>query len=383
MDLLSFFLSGGYMKIQISRTNLFKTLQKIINIIPTKSTTDIVYNILLISENNILKLIATDLEITQVSWVNCLTETNGSVTIPGKLLMDIVRELPEGNINLYSDERSKIEISSDSGIYKLSGQPVHEFPSVPLIETDKSVNIEGKQLKKMIEKTIFACSTDNLRPSLTGIYCQFFENEYRMVATDGHRLVKYVYQQFSSHQFTGDIIVPTKALNFVARNIAENTSLKLFIEENFVLFELQDTKIFSRIIKEPFPDYERVIPNNYTKEIILDRENFISSVRRVSLFSNPLTAQITLSLNANRMNISAKDIDFGGEANEAISCDFTGENLDIAYNSDYLLDILKHMDSTDILLKVEDPDGPGLVFPKENEEFENITMLIMPVRIHQ
>ncbi len=371
------------MKIQISRTNLFKTLQKIINVIPSKSTTDIVYNILLIAENNILKLIATDLEITQVSWINCTTETNGSVTIPGKILMDIVRELPEGNIIFSSDERSKIEIKSDSGVYKLSGQPVHEFPSVPLIETNNTILIDGKQFKKMIEKTIFACSTDNLRPSLTGIYCQFFENEYRMVATDGHRLAKYVYKDFSSPKYTGDIIVPTKALNFVARNIAENSALNILIEENYVLFDLQDTKIFSRIIKEPFPDYERVIPNNYTKEIILNRENFISSTRRVALFSNPLTSQLELSLDRNKLNISAKDIDFGGEANETISCDYEGEPLAIAYNSNYLLDILKHIDSIDILIKVEDADGPGLIFPKDNDQSENITMLIMPVRIHQ
>lgn len=366
----------------VPRESFYKAIQKVINVIPTKTTVDILYNVLIIAEDKSLKIIATDLEITQISWTAAEIETGGAITVPGKLLLDIIREMPDIPLTFSVDDNLKIFIKSTLGEYKLSGQNRVDYPSIPLVESDQKIQLINKKFKRMIEKTLFACSTDNLRPALTGVFCQIFENEYRMVATDGHRLVKIINKHFSSPNFTRELIIPTKALHFVARNLPEEGEQSIVFSENHVLFELPDTKIYSRIIKEPYPDYERVIPSDYEKEMRIEKHEFISSVKRVSLFSNPITNQVRLNLGENEIGIFAQDIDFGGEANEHIKCRYTDASLDIAYNANYLMDVLRHIDTDEITLKVESSDGPGLVFPDAQEEDEELLMLIMPVRLN-
>lgn len=370
------------MNFTISRNDFYRVLQKVINVIPSKSTVDILYSVLLIAEENQLKIIATDLEITQIAWSSCTVNESGTVAVPGKLLLDIIREMPENDLTFQVDSNFKILIESTFGEYKISGQNKNEFPSVPLVESEQKIQLKNNVLKHMIEKTIFACSTDNLRPALTGVFCQIMEAEYRMVATDGHRLAKVVTQDFDNPGFTENLIVPTKALNFVARNLPEEGTQQVVISENHILFDLPNTKIYSRLIKDPYPDYERVIPPGNSKEMVINKEQFVSSVKRVSLFSNPMTYQVRLSFSNNQLGIHAQDIDFGGEANETIACTYQADNLEIAYNANYLLDILRHLDSDDIKFLVEDQDGPGIVVPLEQKEKEELLMLIMPVRLN-
>ena len=167
------------MKFFIQRDAFFEALQKVINVIPTKSTVEILYNILLSAKDNKLYITATDLEITQISWCDCEIEKEGEITIPGKLLLDIIRELPNLKIDFNSNDENKILIKSDMGEYKLSGESKNEYPSTPVLDSEKKVDLDNKKLKKMIEKTIFACSTDNLRPALTGVYCQIFNDQFK------------------------------------------------------------------------------------------------------------------------------------------------------------------------------------------------------------
>lgn len=370
------------MNFSISRNDFYRVLQKVINVIPSKSTMDILYSVLLIAEEDQLKIIATDMEITQIAWASCNITEQGSIAVPGKLLLDIIREMPDNELTFKADASFKILIESTFGEYKISGQNKTDFPSVPLVESEQNIQLKNDVLKRMIEKTIFACSTDSLRPALTGVYCQIMDQEYRMVATDGHRLVKIITKEFENPGFTEDIIVPTKALNFVARNLPEEGKQKIIINDSHILFELPNTKIYSRLIKDPYPDYERVIPSENNKQMLIAKEDFISSVKRVSLFSNPMTYQVRLSLSRDKLGIHAQDIDFGGEANETIACQFDSEEMDIAYNANYLLDILRHMDSEQLKFLVQDADGPGIVIPDEQQENEEILMLIMPVRLN-
>jgi DNA polymerase-3 subunit beta len=371
------------MKFNISRNDFYKTLQKVINVIPSKSTSDILYNVLLIVENGRLQIVATDLEITQVAWVNCAVEEDGAIVLLGKLLADIIREMPEINLTFTADVNHKVIIESKIGEYKLSGQSRNEFPSVPIVESEQTISLENKQLKRMIEKTLFACSTDTLRPGLTGVYSQIMETEFRMVSTDGHRLAKIINENFSSPGFTLNLIIPSKALNFVGRNLPEKGSQKITFSQNHILFELPDTNIYSRIIEDPYPDYERVIPVELNKEIVVNKTDFMASVKRVSLFSNPITAQIRLSVTRDKMVIYAQDIDFGGEANEELSCKYDSDDtLEIAYNANFLLDILRHLDTDDVHIRLEDADGPGLIFPDKQQEKENLLMLLMPIRLN-
>ncbi len=370
------------MKLKVSRKEFYRAVQKVINVIPSKTTVEIAYNVLLHAEDSTLKIIATDMDITQITWISCEIDEPGAITVPGKLLMDILREMPDIDLEIQSDDDYKILINSDFGHYKISGQDKAEFPSVPVVSSEARLELKNNTLKRMIEKTLFACSTDNLRPALTGVFCQILEDEYRMVSTDGHRLVKFINRDYDYPGFTKEIIVPTKALNFVARNLPEEGSHEITISENHILFELPNTKIYSRLITDPYPDYERVIPDTITKEMTINKEQFISSVKRVSLFSNPMTYQVRLNLQKDNLTVYAQDIDFGGEASENIGCNFSDESMEIAYNANYLMDVLRHIDSNEIRFFVEDPDGPGLAFPSEQQEEEELLMLIMPVRLN-
>ncbi|MCD6366518.1 MAG: DNA polymerase III subunit beta [Bacteroidales bacterium] len=371
------------MQFTIERSEFLKALQRVINVIPAKSPKEILYNVLLIAEDGSLKIIAKDLDITQISWTKAQVVEEGAVAVLGKLLLDILREMPEIQLKFHVEENYRVSIETSMGHYKLMGEPRMEFPSVPIVEKEKSITLPNDKMKKMIERTIFACSTEPSRPALTGVLCQIYENEYRMVATDGHRLVRYIYKDFPNPGFTQQYIVPTKALNFVARNLPDEGEHQIFISSEHILFELPNTKIFSRLITDPYPDYERVIPDYFQKEMFINREELIHSVKRVSLFANPMTYQIMLQINPNNVTISAQDIDFGGEASETIPCRFDYEPLLIAYNANYFLDLLRHMDAEQIRLMVEDSDGPGLLFPFEQEEGEDILMLIMPVRLSE
>ena len=369
------------MNISVSRGNIYKALQKIINVIPSKTTIDILYNVLLTTEDSKLKIIATDLEITQISWCDCDVKESGSTVLPGKLLIDILREMPDTELNLKVSESTKIELKSSFGNYKIASQNVNDYPSIPSLETEDKVKLKNEYLRRMIEKTIFACSTDNLRPALTGVFCQIFADHIRMVSTDGHRLVKVSNNDFKSPNVQRELIIPTRALNFVARNLDDSGEQEIIMGKNHVLFQFKDTLLYSRIISEPYPDYERVIPEKNTKEIVIDRETFIASLKRVSLFSNPISYQIKLNFNDNKVNIFAQDIDFGGEAHETIDCSYSSSELDIAYNANYLLDTLRHVDTNEVRLELESADGPGLVFPKEQKKQEELLMLVMPVRL--
>jgi DNA polymerase-3 subunit beta len=233
----------------------------------------------------------------------------------------------------------------------------------------------------MIEKTMFACSTDNLRPALTGVYCQIFEDSVRMVSTDGHRLVKISNSDFTSPNIQRELIIPTRALNLVARNISDEGVQDIIMGKNHVLFKFEDTLLYSRIINEPYPDYERVIPQNNSKELSINRDSMIASVKRVSLFSNPISYQVKLKFSDNKLDIYAQDIDFGGEAHESLDCKYTASELEIAYNANYLLDTLRHIGTDEIKITLESSDGPGLVFPEQQKNKEELVMLVMPVRL--
>ena len=247
-------------------------------------------------------------------------------------------------------------------------------------ETEEKIKVKNIYLKRMIEKTLFACSTDNLRPALTGVFCQLFNDHIRMVSTDGHRLVKIVNKDFSS-DVQREIVIPTRALNLVARNLSEKGEQQVILGKSHILFSFTDTLIYSRIINEPYPDYERVIPDNNTKELIITRDDIIASVKRVSLFSNPISSQVKINLSENKMSIFAQDIDFGGEAHEIVACEYTSSELEIAYNANYLLDVFRHVDTDKIRFTMETAEGPGLVYPQKQNEHEELLMLVMPVRL--
>jgi len=370
-----------------SKNDFYKSLQKVIGVIPSKSTIPILENVLLELKDNTLQLTGTDLEICVSTELQVNGVENGSCTVPAKSLNEILRELPDVPLKLKLDDEGKLHLTTNKGLYKLMSQVKDEFPSIVVEESEGDIEIEHSFLSRMIDKTIFAVSTDELRPSLMGVYFQINEEEFRCVATDGHRLVKIANTTYKSSDFSKSVIVPTKALSLVSKNLEstsekEESKVKFSIGENHVIFRMSDTYVYSKVIEGQYPKYENVIPNNNEKKLLVNKAELASSVRRVSIFSNLITHQIKFSLDENSIKISSEDIEFGGEGSEEIPAKYTDEPMDIGYNANYILDILKHTDTEEIEFLLNDSVSAAILNPSTQRQNENLMMLIMPIRLN-
>jgi DNA polymerase-3 subunit beta len=374
------------MHFTVHKAQFLNALQKIIGVIPSKTSIPILSSLLLELEDNKLTLTGTDLEISISTALTVKAENNGSISVPAKLLADIVRELPDVPIEIISDDQSNVTLKTDRGVYRLSGEPKNEFPNIIIAETEGSYQINSNKLRRMITKTIFAVTTDELRIALMGILFQISENELRLVATDGHRLSKIVDNKFSSEMFGKNLIVPTKALYLLLKNI-DSITLKDGIEitvsvgDNHVTFKWDGTSVYTKLIEGKYPKYESVIPFDNEFRLIVEREALVASVRRVSIFSNTITHQVRFIIGEKQMEIRSEDVEFGGEANEILPVDYSGVNMEIAYNANYMLDILKNVDTKDVVFLMKNSKSAALIYPSEQKEGEELQMLLMPIRL--
>lgn len=370
------------MKFTVTRNEIHDALQKVVNVIPQRSTFMMTQNVLIFSEDNLIKIVATDLEITLMSWAEATIEEEGAIAVPGRLIFDIVRELPQIDIHFESDDQFRMTIKSEFGRYKISGVNPVEFPQRPeLGEEVQQVTIDNHIFKRIIDNTIFACSTDELRAALTGVFFKITPGKIDGVATDGHRLARMVYSGEGLPEVDLSAIIPTRSLNFVLRNLDGEGTTVVHFGDKHTLFEMEDIQLYARLIEETFVDYNRVIPAETPYEMLIDAGQLYSSVKRVSLFSNPLTSQVVMHLYPSYVELHAEDIDYGGEAQERINCEFNGEDFVIAFNSRYLQDVLRHVSTDKLQLRFIRPDYAVLVNPVEGPENEEQLMLLMPVRL--
>jgi len=371
------------MKLKITKSDLYKCLQKVSGVVPVKTALPILNNLMLSAEGNLLKILATDLEVSIETNTPATIEEEGAITIPSKMLNEIIRELPDIPLSLQTDDETKsVKITTDIGTYKINGESEEEFPNLPIMEKVEEVVFKAELLDRLISKTIFAASQDELRPALVGILLEIFHDEIRAVSTDGHRLAKIINKEFKS-KFEGKVIIPKKALALVQRFLGDIEEVSVRIGENHVSFSFENTTVYSRLINDRYPDYERVIPQNNDKILQVNHAFFNASIKRIAIFANPVTHQIKISLYKNKVEISTKDVDFGGEAREVIEADYSGEEMEIGYNANYMIDILKHIDSEEIVLKLNSSTSAGIPYPSVQHENEELMMLAMPVRLNE
>lgn len=307
------------------------------------------------------------------------------MAVPAKLFAEIVRELPEVPVNIRTDGGDKIILKTDKGEYKISVQPREDFPNIIVEEGEQVLTLTGETLARMTNKTIFAVSTDELRPALTGINIELADGDLVFVATDGHRLsrVKRMNFQAADSDVKLKMIVPTKALNLMLRNLDDAEEVGMQVGKDHVLFRLPKTIIYSKLINAVYPNYERVLPVDNDKRLRLNRDLFISTLRRVSIFSSSLTNQVRLVISPTEMTVYSEDIEFGAEAKESMPVEFTHDGMQIGYNSAYLLDILRHIDTDEVVFELKDSNSAAIIRPAEQQENEDILMLLMPIRISE
>lgn len=370
------------MKFSVQSSELQKALAKTISVVPNRSTLPILENLLFEVHSNNLKITATDLEISISVSLDVKGSENGIIAIPAKRIFDTVRALSDTLVTFSIDtESNKIKMKTDNGEYTLTGETADEFPTIPEFKGESELSIEVGVLQHMIEKTIFAVSADELRPAMLGVLFQISKNGITAVATDGHRLVRFTNKNFAAPKFSKDVIIPAKALGLVSK-IAAGTETKISINNSHVVFRFDGVSLVSRLIEEKYPNYESVIPLDNEKKLIVNKHEMLQSVRRVSLYSNSTTHQIRVSLIQDEVRITAEDVDFGSEAKETISSDYHGDEMEIGFNSAYVVDILSHLDGDEIEFRLDTPNKAAIVFPHGQKEGEDLLMLVMPVRLN-
>ena len=370
------------MKFTANSFELQRTLNKMAGVIPSKSTMPILENILFELSGNNLTLTATDLAISLTVVMEVKGMEDGKVAVPAKRLLDTVRSLPDTDTSFTIDTTSnKIRITTKNGEYGLIGESAKEFPVVPAFKGTGELSLENAVLRRIIYRTAFAVSTDELRPAMMGVLMQGKGAELRAVSTDGHRLVRLIHKVEKAIGLKKDIIIPAKALGIVGKTIEEGTTT-ISVSDTHVKFSFGSSSLVSRLIEDPYPNYETVIPTDNTLVMKVNRDDTIASIRRVALYASATTHQVKFDVAKELLKISAQDVDFGGEAKESVSCSFSGEGLEIGFNSGYLVDILAHLEGNEVTFKFSSPTRAGVISPVGGSSQEDVLMLVMPVRLN-
>lgn len=368
------------MKFSLPKSKLSTALQNILQVVPSKSTLPILTNILVEALENKLKLSATDLDISITSTLECTVAKRGSVALPARILFEIIRELPESEIT-FEATGNRVEMKIPNGSYKIAAISPEDFPKLPTVNTKKEVRIESEEFVKMIRKTTFACSTDETRPALNGVFWQIKADRMQMVATDGHRLARISVSNGKLKGVTEDIIIPPKVLNLIPKFVnEERKDIGVIFGENNIIFNLNDIVLTSRLIEGPYPNFEQVIPATNDKKLVVSKDELAGAVRRVSILSNALTHQVRFSVRKGSLTLATNNQDVGGEGREVLDCDYTGEPVEIGYNSQYIGDILSRMDSNEVIFELSSPVAAGVVYSQDIPK-EDFLCLVMPLRL--
>jgi len=369
------------MKFKTDRANLHRAASKLLSIVPPKTTLPILSNILFDLDNEKLSLKVTDLDVSMTATIEVTTQKEGAIAVPAKIFYEIVRELPDFDLEISSYE-NRLEIKCGSGVYKMSGLPPDDFPKLPDIHVGRQIKMDGKVLNRAIRKVLFAVSRDETRPSLNGVFWHTSDEGLNLVATDGHRLAKISRSDLKIGGYTKDIIVPPKVLDNLVRLMGEEPGeIGVIINESSIVFLLENEILTSRLLEGPYPNYDQVIPKDNKKILKLDRELLNAALKRVAVLSNSLTHQVKFTLRADELELTATNFDFGGEAKEKLAVNYKNEDMEIGYNANYVLDIIKQIDGDEALFELNTSTTAAIVRSSKTEDKENYFFLVMPLRL--
>ena len=371
------------MKFIVSSSYLLKQLQVLGGIINTNNTLPILDNFLFNLDQKSLTVSASDLETTISTKMEVESSETGVVCIPARLLLDTLKTFPEQPLTFTVEDNNIVEISSNHGKYALAYASGEEFPSAVELKDPSSTTLQGDILATAISKTIFASGNDDLRPVMSGVFFQFTTDSLTFVATDAHKLVKYTREDVKASQ-QAEFIMPKKPLNLL-KSILAGSEEEVTIEynESNVKYTFDATEMICRLIDGKYPNYEAVIPKENPNKLSIDRNMFLNSVRRVSIFSNKTTHQIRLKIAGAELNISAEDIDYSNKAEERLTCDYQGDDMQIGFNSRFLTEMLNNLSSNEVSLEMSLPNRAGILTPIDGlDEGESVTMLVMPVMLN-
>lgn len=373
------------MNFVVSSSSLLKHLQTISGVLTTNNTLPILDNFLFNIGDNELTVSASDMETIMTVSLSIESDGEGSICVPAKLLLDVLKNLPDQPLTFTFDLESNfgVEIAYTNGKSKMSGFSGDDYPKSPAVDKTDQIILPGEIIGEAINKTLFATGNDELRPVMNGVFCQLSSDDMIFVATDAHKLVRYRRTDVKGEGMSS-FILPKKALMLLKNNIKGQEEVKIEYNQSNAVFSFNDSVMTCRLIDGKYPNYEAVIPKENPNVLTVDRPSFLSAIKRVSIFANKTTHQIRLKISGSELSISAEDLDFSNESNERLTCAYDGEDMEIGFNSRFLLEMLNNMDSTEIKIQMSQPNRAGIITPAEStNEHEEVLMLIMPVMLNR
>lgn len=371
------------MKFIVSSSALLKQLQHISGVINANTVLPILEDFLFEVEKNKLSVVATDLETVMRIQLDIEAKDSGKVCIPAKILLDSLKNIPDQPLTFNIDKNFGIELTSDNGKYKVMGENPDNFPKEPAADDTTTFNTTCEVLLTAINKTLFAVSNDDLRPAMTGVYFELDKKSMQTVATDAHRLVRYKRTDVSCPK-NDSFIVPKKPLTLLKTALPLNKDeISISYNSNHLFVKHGTTQMSCRLIDARFPDYKVVIPTDNPYKLVVNKNEFQGALRRVSIFSNKSTNQVALSIAGSELELTAQDIDFSFEGDERMKCQYDGEDLSIAFNAKFLIEMLSAADSDEVKMELSTPTKAGIIKPTEQDENEELMMLVMPLMLNQ
>lgn len=384
------------MKIIADRDQLWQGIDTVIDAVASKPALPILSNILLVAEGEQLALSATDLDLSIRTAVPAIIREPGSITVPARTFAGIAREWPASQLSIeVQDNRLLLSgklgaIEGSEGVYCLAGIPPEEFPEMPSIidgltvELGKLDETENPSVGDMLSKTSFAVSRDETRPVLNGVLWTIDTEGMTMVATDGYRFARNRHLldlKAQAGEKTGEVILPPQACAYLIKMLGNHRTIsRLTFGPNQVMFDLGPTQVLSRVIEGPYVNYEPVIPRQNDKILTISKDLLLPAVRRVSILSSAHTHQVRMRIKKNLVELSAASPETGGEAREVIPASYSQEELDVGYNANYLMEILRKIESDDVIFELHNAVTAALVRPGKQDQAEDYFCLLMPLR---
>ena len=378
------------MKFIVNSQQLHKQLQSLSGVLSSSNTMPIIGCFLFHLEENNLTIKTTDLSTTLVAKITVETgrmENPEEVAVPSKMLLDILKTFDDVPLTFNVDPSNyTVDIVSGQGQYRLAGMDAATYPTMPVAESTSKAVMSSAALVDAINKTVFATSNDEMHQQMSGIYCEMTPDGVTFVATDAHKLVRYRRKDVASDEST-NFILPKKP-TIIVKNILAGRK-----EESDITIEYNNTNLFitfdnfyivCRLVDGRYPNYEAAIPKDNPNKLILDRQSFLNTLRRVSIFASEATRQVRLSISADKLEISAEDLELSNNARETLPCQYEGDPMDIGFNAKFLTEMISYLDSEQVLVELSHPSRAGIIFPygeDDSEKKDDILMLVMPVML--
>lgn len=371
------------MKISVLQENLNTALTNVSRFISNKNQLPILNNILLSTDNGRLKLSATNLELSVNYWIGAKIDQEGSITLPPKEITEFISYLSSGKLDLSLENDNLLSVSSSKINSTFTTIPAVDYPEFPKIDSKTSFDLDLNVFLNSISQIIFSAATEDVRPVLTAVLCQFTQENLILVATDGFRLSVKEIKFDQPLNFNSDkpirFLIPAKSLLEITKLAKNNQKIKLGLstDEHQIIFVLDDIEIISRLIDGEYPDYQKIIPQNYSTKLFINRDEFLQAVKITSVFAKESANVVKFNIKSNSIELSANAPQVG-QNKTIIDAKIEGENTEIAFNYKFLSDFLNNCKSQEIIIQLNDPLSPAGFFDQSEPNF---THIIMPVRL--